>query len=328
MSGPLAEAAEVVVVGGGPAGLSATLNLARALVDVTLVDASRPRNSATLRSHGFLTRDGIRPTELRKIARDELAVYENVRHLDRVHVATITRDEGGFLIEFAVRPGAPEPIRAQAVLLASGLTETLPQLPSIRAFYGMSVYSCVACDAWDLRDKRLALIGETSDLGRRALQLRRWTGELTVFTNGAGVVTDAEARLLADAGIALERGALADLEGDKGQVTGVRLVDGRAVPIDGGFVRPQWQLTTGFLGGVEPELAADGFLAVDGSGRTSVPGLYAAGDLTSPGPQQMIIAAGHGARVAAAIADDLNPALSLSPDAALNRWSHQAALSL
>ncbi|WP_431219945.1 NAD(P)/FAD-dependent oxidoreductase [Leifsonia xyli] len=297
---------DVVVVGGGPAGLSATLNLARALVDVVLVDASRPRNSATLRSHGFLTRDGIRPTELRSLAKAELSAYENVEHRERQSVTSVRADGDGFLVEVAGRAAEQNAtLAADVVLLATGLTETLPDLPSIRSFYGMSVFSCVACDAWDLRGGRLALIGESADLARRAVHLARWTPHLTVFTHGAPVVTPDEEATLGGLGIRVERAAIADLEGERGAVRSVLMKDGRSIPIDGGFVRPAWHLATGFLGGLQPEATVDGFLATSPEGRTSVRGLYAAGDITAPGPQQMIIAAGAGARTAAAIVEDL-----------------------
>lgn len=307
---------EVVVVGGGPAGLSATLNLARALVDVALVDASRPRNSATLRSHGFLTRDGIRPTELRSLAKAELAVYENVEHLERRSVTSVRTDGDGFVVEIAGRaPGESRTVSAKAVLLTTGLTETLPALPSIRSFYGMSVFSCVACDAWDLRGKPLALIGETPDLARRAVHLARWTTDLTVFTNGAAVVTADEETALAALGIRVERTAIADLEGERGAVHSVLLSDGRSLPVEGGFIRPKWQVATGFIDDIHPKESADGFLTTDDEGRTSISGLYAAGDVAAPGPQQMIIAAGNGARTAAAIVADLQfeVAAAISP---------------
>ncbi|WP_158862190.1 NAD(P)/FAD-dependent oxidoreductase [Leifsonia sp. AG29] len=297
---------EVVVIGGGPAGLSATLNLARALVDVVLVDASRPRNAATLRSHGFLTRDGIRPTELRSLAKEELAPYENVEFLERRTVTSVRRTPDGFAVDVAGRaPGQEQSIATRAVLLTTGLTESLPALPSIRAYYGMSVFSCVACDAWDLRGKPLALIGETDDLARRAVHLSRWTDDLTVFTNASPVVSDEEEAALAAAGIRVERTRIADLEGERGAVRSVLLQDGRSVPIEGGFVRPGWTVATAFIDDIDPERSGDGFLVVDEGGRTSIPGLYAAGDVTVPGPQQMIIAAGAGARAAAAIVDDL-----------------------
>ena len=305
---------DVVVIGGGPAGLSATLNLARALVDVALVDASRPRNSATLRSHGFLTRDGIRPTELRSLAKAELAVYENVEHVERRAVTSVRKEGDGFLVEIAGRaPGEQCTVSAGAVLLTTGLTETLPALPSIRSYYGMSVFSCVACDAWDLRGKPLALIGETPDLARRAVHLARWTADLTVFTNASGVVTADEETALSALGIRVERDPIADLEGERGAVSSVLLHDGRSIPIEGGFVRPQWTVATSFIDDIHPQRSADGFLITDDGGRTSIPGLYAAGDVAAPGPQQMIIAAGNGARTAAAIVDDLQGVTAFAP---------------
>ena len=305
---------EVVVIGGGPAGLSATLNLARALVDVVLVDASRPRNSATLRSHGFLTRDGIRPTELRALAKAELAVYDNVAHLERRSVTSVRAHADGFQVEIAGRgPGEHDTVTAQAILLTTGLTETLPALPSIRSYYGMSVFSCVACDAWDLRGRPLALIGETPDLARRAVHLARWTADLTVFTNAADVVTSDEETALSALGIRVERTAVADLDGERGAVSSVQLADGRSIPVEGGFVRPTWTVATGFIDDLRLQESADGFLITDDSGRTSVPGLYAAGDVAVPGPQQMIIAAGNGARTAAAIVDDLQGVAALAP---------------
>ena len=305
---------EVVVIGGGPAGLSATLNLARALVDVVLVDASRPRNSATLRSHGFLTRDGIRPTELRALAKAELAVYDNVAHLERRSVTSVRAHADGFQVEIAGRgPGEHDTVTAQAVLLTTGLTETLPALPSIRSYYGMSVFSCVACDAWDLRGRPLALIGETPDLARRAVHLARWTADLTVFTNAADVVSSDEETALSALGIRVERAAVADLDGERGAVSSVQLADGRSIPVEGGFVRPTWTVATGFIDDLRPQESADGFIVTDDSGRTSIRGLYAAGDVSVPGPQQMIIAAGNGARTAAAIVDDLQGVAAFAP---------------
>jgi thioredoxin reductase len=300
---------EVVVVGGGPAGLSATLNLARALVDVVLVDASRPRNSATLRSHGFLTRDGIRPTELRTLAKAELAAYENVEHLERRSVTSVRPTGDGFVIEVTGRgPGEHRILSAKTVLLTTGLIETLPALPSIRSYYGMSVFSCVACDAWDLRGRPLALIGETADLARRAVHLARWTSDLTVFTNGTPAVDEAEETALAALGIRVERTRISDLDGERGTVRAVLLEDGRSIPVDGGFIRPEWHVASDFLDGLAPHRSDDGFLVTDDGGRTSIPGLYAAGDIVVPGPQQMIIAAGAGARTAATIVDDLQTA--------------------
>ncbi|MDY0908183.1 NAD(P)/FAD-dependent oxidoreductase [Microbacterium sp. CFBP9034] len=301
---------DVVIVGGGPAGLSAALNLGRARASVVLVDAGRPRNAATLRSHGFLTRDGISPLELRKLARAELTAYPEVTVLDRASVtALLPTDSPSGMRFIAALHGrgqrTPPAVAARSVLVATGLSETLPAIPSLRAFYGMTMFSCAACDAWELQDRPLALIGETPDLASRARLIARWTDRLTVFTNGADVITTVEEAELAASGIVVERRPIDDLEGDRGVVTAVRLVDGERIEIEGGFVRPHWQPALDFLQTIDIGRDADGHLVADRSGRTSVPGLYAAGDAASPGPQQLIVAAGQGARSAAVLVHDL-----------------------
>lgn len=300
---------DVLIIGGGPAGLSAALNLGRARASVVVVDAGRPRNAATLRSHGFLTRDGISPLELRKLARAELEQYPTVRVLDRVAVSALSAVDAGGGIRFSAAlhgrgSSVPPSVSARAVLVATGLREELPEIPSLRAYYGMSMFSCAACDAWELQDRPLALIGETPDLADRARLIARWTDRLTVFTNGADVIDAVEEAELAASGISVERRAVADLEGHRGAVSDVRLVDGTLVPIEGGFVRPRWHPMLDFVSGLDVDRDDEGHLLVDRSGRTSVAGLYAAGDAAAPGPQQLIVAAGQGARAAAVLVHD------------------------
>ncbi len=307
---------DVLIVGGGPAGLSAALNLARARASVLVVDTGRPRNAATLRSHGFLTRDGISPLELRKLARAEIAAYPTVRVLDRTNVTALrvvddqTTADAADGIRFAAtlqshRSGDPLVVSARSALIATGLRETLPAIPSLRAFYGMSLFSCAACDAWELQDRPLALIGETPDLPARARLIARWTDDLTVFTNGVDVIDTVEEAELAASGIVVERGRIDDLEGDRGAVSAVRLQDGTRIPVAGGFVRPHWDPALDFIAQLEVDRDRDGHLLVDRSGRTSIPGLYGAGDAAAPGPQQLIVAAGQGARAAAVLIHDL-----------------------
>lgn len=294
---------DVLIVGGGPAGLSAALNLGRALMRVLVIDADRPRNAATLRSHGFLTRDGIPPQELRRLAREELSAYPDVEVRRRTRVTSLRPSDGGFAAEIGRRE-AETTVTARAVLLATGLRETLPEVPNLRGYYGMSLFSCAACDAWELRSRRLALIGEAPDIAERARLIGRLTENLTVFTHGADVVTAEEEVELAAAGIALRREPIVELVGDRGQIESIRLADGTTVAIDGGFVRPEWHSTLSFLEGIAPATDDAGHLRIDRSGRTDVPGLYAAGDAAAPGPQQLIVAAGAGARVAAVMVHD------------------------
>ena len=161
---------EVVVIGGGPAGLSATLNLARALVDVVLVDASRPRNSATLRSHGFLTRDGIRPTELRALAKGELAVYENVEHLERRSVTSVRRDGDGYRVTTS-----DGEIGCRTLVIASGACNR-PSVPSLSEAVPATVEQLTPFgyrDPGQLPDGGVLVVGASATGVQLAAEIRR-----------------------------------------------------------------------------------------------------------------------------------------------------------
>ncbi|WP_167041414.1 NAD(P)/FAD-dependent oxidoreductase [Salinibacterium sp. ZJ454] len=318
----MSEEYDVVVIGAGPAGLSASLNLVRARRRVLLLDSNRPRHSATLVSHGFLTRDNTPPAELRRLGREEYLAYPEAEHqLARVESVTALEEPGEHvyssdthttgstgLFEITakgINGQSDRTVRTKTVLLATGLKETLPKLPSIRSFYGMGLFSCVACDGYEYSDRPIALIGEESDIAWRALLIAQWSHHLTVFTNGADAITEGQAELLADRGVRIERRRIADVEGDRSGVSGIRLVDGETVPVVGGFVRPRWDAHLEFVSTLELETDGWGLVSIDRDGRTSHAGVYAAGDITSPGPQQLIVAAGAGGRVAATINRDL-----------------------
>ena len=304
---------DVAVIGGGPAGLSAALNLVRARRRVVLIDSNRPRNSATLLSHGYLTRDGISPLELRKLGRDEFLGYEGAEHRQALATNVVPVD-GGFEISCAFR-GQESSALAGTVLVTTGLSETLPEIAQLRAFYGTYVHSCIECDGYDKRDQPLALIGEHPDLVDRALLLSQWTDDLIVFTHGSDVVTSEDEAALAARGITVDRRRVTSIDGDRDGMRGVVLEDGTVVPRAGGFVRPEWSAALDYVSATGADLDGDGLLVVDGHGRTSVPGLYAAGESTAPGPQQLIVAAGDGARVAAVINRDLIGGLEHLADA-------------
>lgn len=297
--------ADVVIIGAGPAGLSAALNLVRARRRVILLDSNRPRNSVTLVAHGFLTRDGVTPHELRKLGLAELAAYPGVEH-HLGQVESVTHVDGGFEIHASRINASPDrTLTAPVVLIASGLRETLPALPSMASYYGIGLFSCVECDGYEQSDKRLALIGETDDLMWRALVISHWSRALTVFTNGIGVVTDEQQEVLTVRGVRVERRPIIDILGQDGMVASVLLDDGERVRVEGGFVRPRWDAALDYATTLGLEIDDGGFVSTDGAGRTSVAGVYAAGDSTAPGPQQLIVAAGAGARAAATINHDL-----------------------
>jgi thioredoxin reductase len=296
---------DVIIVGAGPAGLSAALNLVRARRTTLVFDSNRPRNAATLHAHGYLTRDGVSPLELRKIGRAEVESYPNAE-VALARVESIEQRDGGFVVSAVGLRGAADRVETtRAVLIATGLAETMPAIPSIRAYYGTHLHSCLECDGYEKAGEALALIGETPDLARRAHELSQWSRDLIVFTNGAETITDGEERALAAIGIRVERRVIDDVVGERATMSGVRLVDGEVIARTSGFVRPVWTPTLDYAQDLGLERDAAGLVVVDARGRTSVPGVYAAGDSTAPGPQQLIVAAGEGATTAAAINRDL-----------------------
>ena len=294
--------ADVAVIGAGPAGLSAALNLVRARRTVLLVDANRPRNAATLLSHGFITRDGISPLELRRLGRTEVEGYPEATVVQSV-VDSVRPDGDGWAVHGTWR-GTELDARVRAVVVATGLREEFPALPSLRAFYGTSVHSCVECDGYEEAGEPLALVCETPDVVDRALLLASWSDDLVVYTNGVAPLDDRGRGRLAAAGVRVDERPVADLVGDRTGLTGVRLADGSVTAHTGAFVRPVWHADLDWLA-APVERDADGLVVVDRLGRTGVPGLYAVGDVTPPGPEQLIVAAGHGAATAAAVHRDL-----------------------
>jgi thioredoxin reductase len=295
---------DVAVIGAGPGGLSAALNLVRARRRTIVLDGNRPRNAATFHSHGFITRDGVSPLELRGLAREELGEYPNYEY-HQTMVESVTQTDEGFLVATKGPGFTKSEYRARTVVIATGVTELMPALPTLRAFYGTSIHSCIECDGYEERDKPIAILGDTDDLAERAILASQWSSDVIVFAGAIGGVTDDEEAELTARGIRLDRRPVVDVVGDRTGLTGIRLEDGETVARTAAFVRPIYEPRLGYLESLGLERADDGYLAVDAEGRTSLSGVYAAGDSASPGPRQLIIAAGQGARVASALNRDL-----------------------
>ncbi|WP_200331856.1 NAD(P)/FAD-dependent oxidoreductase [Leucobacter sp. L43] len=307
----------VAIIGGGPAGLSAGLQLVRANRRIAILDSNRPRHSATLQSHGFLTRDGVSPLELRRLGREEFERYPSAMYAQAItrEVTPLAPDEAraagfpdgiGFSVRgTGIRGAADVEYTARRVLIAAGLTEELPALPMIRAYYGTALHSCVECDGFEKTDKPLVLIGETSDVFSRALLISRFSSDLIVFTNGADTVRPEQEAQLERIGIRVERRPIDDIVGERAEMTGVRLADGEVIARVGGFVRPRWHAPVEFLGDLPIARDHWGLVEVDERGETSIRGVYGVGDIVPPGPQQLVIAAGNGARVAAKLNLDM-----------------------
>ncbi len=289
---------DTIIVGGSAAGLSAALILGRALRTVLVIDSGTPCNRVSHASHGFLTRDGIEPSELLHIAREQLAQYETVS-LRNGFVVSAAPTDGGFTVE--TRAG--EKFDARKLLLATGLRDELPDLPGVEALWGTSVIHCPYCDGWEVRNQPLAVYG-SGDLLQRVLMLRNWTPHLTFCTGGEGHIPVENRTRFARLGNQINEKPITRLDSEGGKLKEIVFADESTLPVTALFVGPQTHHQAPFAHDLGCALDEQGKIQIDIMGHTSVPNLYAAGDTTSKF-RSVAIAVASGAAAAYGISHDL-----------------------
>ncbi|MER5770796.1 NAD(P)/FAD-dependent oxidoreductase [Streptomyces sp. NPDC001985] len=285
---------DVVVAGGGAAGLSAALVLARARRRVAVVDAGEPRNAPAGQIRGFLSRDGMAPAALLEAGRAEAAGYG--AHLIDGTVDEITPAAGGgFLVRLSGGPVLP----ARRVLVATGLRDGLPALPGVRDRWGRDVLHCPYCHGHEVRDRPLGVLATEPRAVDQALLLLQWSGDVTLFTHTLELTGEQRERLAARE-VRIVGGEVRRLITDNGPLRGVELADGRTVPRDAVFVQPRMVPRDTLLSGLGCPVDDQGWTVTDASGRTGVPGVWAVGNVADP-RSQVITAAGMGSAAAIGI---------------------------
>ena len=292
---------DAVIVGGGPAGLSAALVLGRARKRVLVVDEARPANAVSQGVGGLLGHDRVKPAELRDSGRRQLEEHDvELRHCAVEDVEPI-RD--GFL----VTPSDGSPVRAHALVLAHGLRYDPPPLPGIEALWGRSVFHCAFCDGWEVRDRPLAFHGSGPAAVRSALVLASWSNDVVLCTDGA---PDPGGEVLAAAGVRVRTEPIARLAGRDGSLEQIEFSEGPSERREALFVNTRRDQPNGLAAALGCELTEAGTIVTDADGRTTVPGVFAAGDAATPHSRSVANAIGTGSRVAYAVAlERLAPAL-------------------
>jgi thioredoxin reductase len=281
---------EVIVVGAGPAGLSAALILGRCLRRVLVCDTGRPRNARAQALHGFLSRDGLPPLELLRIARAQLRRYRTVE-LRRAEVTNVRPRGGAF--EVQVKGGAP--LRADFVLLATGVVDHLPDVTGLRRYYGRGVFHCPYCDGWENRGLPLVVYGRGRKGAGLSQELLRWSRDVTLCTDGHPLERSYREELRGR-GIEVYTQRIARLGGAK-RLEHVELADGRRLPCRAVFLATGQHQRSPLAVGVGCTFTHKGALKTTRFQMTNVPGLFAAGDC-SWDVQLVIVAAAEGARAA------------------------------
>lgn len=286
---------DAIIVGAGPAGLSAALVLGRCCRNVLVLDTSVHRNAASQALHGYLTRDGIAPLEFLQIARDQLARYDTVTVSQAEAVDARCTDSS---FEVVLRDGAV--LNCRKLLVATGVVDAVPPLEGIDALYGRSVFHCPYCDGWEYRGQALAIYGQGEHGKRLALELTAWSSDLVLCTNGPAGLDEHDLFRLATHSISLREDRIERLEGEDGRL--------RRIVFDGGDCILRSALFFSSSERQATDLAAKLGCVIDDRGEvetgkyesTNVPGLYVAGD-ASRAVQLVIVAAAEGAEAAFSI---------------------------
>jgi thioredoxin reductase len=290
---------DCAIIGGGPAGLSAALVLGRAKRKVLLLDEGRPRNAVTHESHGFLTRDGVEPGAFRAIAYQEIRRYPSVE-IQQTRVVEVSKHDA----HFAVATGDGERFQAKTILLATGLKDVLPEIEGIHDYYGKSLFACPYCDGWERRDQPLVVISDSMSPFHVAKVVWNWSRDLLVCTNGQTLLTAEEKESLQRNKIQVVEDKIVALVGENGMLEKVVFATQEESVRTGGFVGG-WPVQASALGAdLDCEINAQGRLVIDMLNRTTVKGIYAAGDTATPFAQ-LIMAAAEGSKAAVAVNMDL-----------------------
>ncbi|GIO17416.1 pyridine nucleotide-disulfide oxidoreductase [Oceanobacillus oncorhynchi subsp. incaldanensis] len=289
---------DCVVIGGGPAGLNASLALGRGKKEVILLDDDAPRNAVTQESHNFITRDGVKPAEFREAAHADLKKYSNIV-IQKDRVTNIDSAAS----PFRIHTETGKDYKAKTIILATGLKDVLPEIQGIHDFYGKSLFACPFCDGWELKDTPLVYIADGEFSFHGIKMISNWNKDIVVCTNGKESFSTEERDILAQKQFEVIDDEILRLQGENGQLKTILFKNGNELYKEAGFVSFKMEQAAPFAERLGLELNDMGGIKTDSQGRTSIKGIYAGGD-TASGPPQLIIAASEGSKAAIGVISD------------------------
>ncbi|GAB2703521.1 FAD-dependent oxidoreductase [Mucilaginibacter koreensis] len=264
---------DVIIIGGSYAGLAAAMSLGRALKQVLIIDSEQPCNRQTPHSHNFITHDGATPTAIKQAAKEQVLLYPTVHYL-----TGIVTKVSGHNKQFVVATDSGASYEAKKLLLATGLKDIMPAIPGFAECWGISVIHCPYCHGYEYRNQSTGILLNGNAAFDVAKLINNWTSELTLFTNGKSTLTSEQALKLQEKNIPVVEQELREIVQEHGNIKHLLFQDGSTVEIKALYARPAFAQHSDIPAQLGCKLTETGLIETDEFKRTSVTGVYAAGD--------------------------------------------------
>lgn len=290
---------DVIIIGGGPAGLNAAVVLGRCRRKVLVFDTAQQRNRSSHGMHNFLTRDHILPTEFISICHQELKKY-GVSIITKA-IVSAKKDEAGI---FVARDNEGIQYRAKKLLVATGLTDHLPEIEGFNEMYGTSVFHCPYCDGWEVRDKKIGVYAKNKEGWELALNLKNWSEDVTLYTDGKNNVKPFQKEALDAHDISIVNLPFLKLEGENGKLRRILFKNGEHATCDAIFFVNGFKQQCNLAEAFGCEMSRKGVIKANKVQQTNISGLYVAGDAARD-MHFVVVAAAEGAKAGVTINKEL-----------------------
>jgi thioredoxin reductase len=290
---------DVIIIGGGPAGLNAAVVLGRCRRQVLVFDTGKQRNRLSEGIHNYLTRDDMLPADFLKTAHKEINKYGvQINHIEIIHA-----EKSGKGI-FEVKDGQQEIYYSKKLLVATGLRDKIPPVPGIESLYGQSVFHCPYCDAWEVRDKIIGIYAKNKNGVALSLSLKTWSSDVTLYCDGRNYLSESEKKILQRLGIEVVTKKIFRLEGENDQLRNLVFANDEKRRCDAIFFISRYNQSSGILQTLGCNVNKKGIAITNRKQQTNIAGLYVAGDV-SKDMQFVVVAAAEGAKAGVAINQEL-----------------------